>query len=204
MPPTKIRYPGGSKSLEYGVWAAIKRRCYNPNAAFFARYGGRGIVMCERWRTSFDSFMEDMGPRPEGGTIDRIDNDGNYEPGNCRWVSQKEQVRNTSVNRRITVRGETASLAEWCERAGVSYSRTIQRLNAGESAEEALFGPSREKMLIHGHEPKELARRAGVDIATIYWRARQGWPLEEICSPPKANARKAWITRRANRSASAT
>lgn len=198
------RKHGQSKTLEYGVWAAIKRRCYNPNVVHYDRYGGRGIRMCDAWRNSFEAFMRDMGPRPPGGTIDRIDNDGHYEPGNCRWVPQKQQVRNMSANRLITVRGETVSLAEWCERVGVSYSRTIQRLNAGRTPEEALFGPDKQKMLIHGRDPKELAAISGTDIATVYRRARDGWPLEEICSPPKSDARKAWATKRANRSASAT
>lgn len=79
----------------YDVWCGIKDRCLNANSRWFHRYGGRGISICQRWRDSFAAFLEDMGPRPVGLSIDRINNDGNYEPGNCRWATQKQQVANS-------------------------------------------------------------------------------------------------------------
>ena len=88
---------GLSKTSEYKVWKGIKRRCYNKNTERYPRYGGRGIIMCETWKNSFKAFYEDMGPRPSNQhQIDRIDNDGNYEPTNCQWASRIDNVRNNS------------------------------------------------------------------------------------------------------------
>ena len=135
----------GARVPEYRTWGHIIQRCTNPNHPGFRGYGARGITVCDRWRESFAAFYEDMGPRPSSKhSIDRIDNDGGYEPGNCRWATKKTQSRNTSTNRLLTFRGRTQSLAAWAEETGISQFTLSTRVNTlGWSVERALTEPVR-------------------------------------------------------------
>jgi len=118
----------------------MKTRCTNQRVASFADYGGRGVVVCERWAGSFSAFLEDMGERPPGTTLDRWpDTNGNYEPSNCRWATRVQQQRNTTTNKRITFRSETLTLTEWAERTGINKSTLSYRLRAGWATEKALM-----------------------------------------------------------------
>lgn len=127
----------------YSIWANMKTRCYNPNGRHYHRYGGRGIRICNEWRNNFKSFYDwsmENGYEP-GLTIDRIDNDGNYEPSNCRWTTSKKQGNNTRRCIFITINGETKTLTEWCESIGINYRTVQDRRKRGWSIEEALFTP---------------------------------------------------------------
>jgi len=122
----------------YTVWAAMRRRCYSKADTRYHDYGGRGITVCDRWRHSFEAFLADMGECPPGMELDRKDNDGPYSPENCRWATKKQQGRNKRNNRLVTFEGKTHPLVVWCERFGLHYYRTLQRLTRdGRTPEEA-------------------------------------------------------------------
>lgn len=142
-------------TLEYHSWQAMKRRCHAPKVDSYKYYGERGISICTRWRNSFQNFYDDMGPIP-GPTysIERIDNDGNYAPGNCRWATTKEQGRNMRTNRMLTYNGKTLCLVEWSEITGIGATTISERLKRDWSIEEALIIPVlRRKRYLHGRKP---------------------------------------------------
>lgn len=118
---------GKAYSPVYGVWAQMLSRCLNERAQSYCRYGARGITVCERWR-DFTLFYADMGDPPAGFMIERIDNNGNYEPGNCRWASRAEQSRNKRTNVRLTHRGVTRTLSEWADHVGISKQAMWARI----------------------------------------------------------------------------
>lgn len=127
---------------EYRCWKAMKGRCLNPNNSSYARYGGRGITVCDRWHRSFEDFLADMGRKPtREHTIDRIDSKGNYEPGNCRWATKVEQRRNTCTVRPVTIDGETQLITDWAKVSGVPEESISSRLRKGWSPKDAVFRP---------------------------------------------------------------
>ena len=122
---------------EYRSWKDMRARCNNPSDSDYADYGGRGIAVCDRW-ADFAAFYEDMGDRPEGMTLDRIDVNGNYEPQNCRWASSKTQANNKRTNHIIEIDGESRTLQAWCDQHGVEPSKVRYRLSVGLTPIEAL------------------------------------------------------------------
>jgi hypothetical protein len=123
-------------SPEHAVWRAMKDRCLNPRCE---GYGGRGITVCAEWANSFERFYGDVGSRPsEIHSLDRVDNDGNYEPGNVRWATRKEQANNTRSNRSLTFDGRTQHVSEWATELGIPHSTIHTRLTRGETVESAL------------------------------------------------------------------
>lgn len=133
---------GRTRSREYGIYLAMKQRCRNSEQKSFSHYGGRGITICEKWMKSFKSFLDDMGrcPSPDH-SIDRVDNNGNYEPGNCRWATQTEQMRNQAKNRILEFNGLSKCVAEWAEITGLHVNTIKFRLRSGWPIEEVLTIP---------------------------------------------------------------
>jgi hypothetical protein len=129
---------GKSKTQIYSRWAGIIARCYDEAQISYPRYGGRGIKVCDRWRKSFENFYADMGDVPIGRQIDRIDNNGDYSPENCRWVSVIDNARNRRTTKMLTYEGRTAPLAVWAEEIGIPLTRLSRRIREGWSPEEAL------------------------------------------------------------------
>jgi hypothetical protein len=114
----------------YQSWANMKVRCLNKNSPSYSYYGSRGIKVCKRW-LKFQNFLEDMGERPKGKTLDRIDNDGHYEAINCRWATYKEQNRNTSRTVFIEIEGKSVKLIEYAELIGITLTAAYARLRRG-------------------------------------------------------------------------
>jgi len=129
---------GKSRSKTYASWGSMISRCSNEKLPTFKHYGGRGISVCPRW-TTFENFLADMGPRPVGTTLDRIDNNGNYEPGNCRWATIVEQRNNCRSNHLVTFKHMTRTIADWARVVGIPYFTLHARVSKyGWSAERAL------------------------------------------------------------------
>ena len=128
---------GLSKSPIYAIWFGMRARCSNPKNTHYHRYGGRGIQVCERWK-KFENFVADMGMPPRGKTVERINNDGNYEPSNCRWASRKEQANNTRRNTFIQTSQGKLSLREIASRAGITYEAVQERRRRGWAGDQLL------------------------------------------------------------------
>ena len=125
----RLHDPGEKHTPEYWTWKSLKGRCYNKNNQDYYLYGGRGIKVCSRWRRDYYAFLADVGRRPEGCvSLDRINGNGNYERGNCRWATIQQQARNTSSNRLITYRGRTQCLAAWTDGNAIDQTRLRRRL----------------------------------------------------------------------------
>lgn len=130
----------GAFSGAYNSWYGMVQRCTNPKRRYYHRYGGRGITVAPEW-LNFPSFLADMGERPQGCSLDRIDNDAGYHPGNCRWATQKEQLRNSSNCALLTYEGVQKPIIDWCEDFSIASSVVHARLKRGWPPEEALTTP---------------------------------------------------------------
>jgi hypothetical protein len=176
---------GGSRSAEYRIWAGMKNRCLDKSNIKFNRYGGRGIMVCHKWLNSFEAFLFDMGQRPTSKhSIDRMDNNGNYEPSNCRWATSKEQANNTSTNVLLTINGITKPLSIWAAEYGLDRSVVVSRVINGDVGE-ALIRPSglRTKKITFSGITDTYAgwsKRLGLNPETISQRIRRNkWSVEK-------------------------
>ena len=142
MGNTHGHYVGGKKSPTYTSWCKMLERCRQPNRDHAEYYQAKGITACDRW-LKFENFLADMGERPDGKTLDRIDNDRGYEPSNCRWASPAEQVRNRCHTVWLDHDGRRLCMKDWAKEIGISYWTLKSRLKLGWSAEKALTTPPR-------------------------------------------------------------
>lgn len=132
---------GMANTITYNTWDSMKQRCLNEDSEGYRHYGGRGISVCDRWMT-FQNFIDDMGERPSGKTIDRIDVNGNYEPGNCRWATPVEQGNNRRSNVFIEFNGLKLTATQWAEKIGIGSKTIMYRLKNGWSVFDTLNTPT--------------------------------------------------------------
>jgi len=180
----RIMQHGMSHTHVYHVWQAMLQRCENPNAQSYANYGARGISVCPAWH-NFEAFFADMGNRPTGYSLERENNDGNYEPENCRWATTVEQANNNRRNRIIVINGQSRTFAQWAKYAGLKWYTLRQRLDVcGWDIERALTEPVTEAEQYTFREKtmtlKEWADETGIHIDTLRSRLgnKLGWSLE--------------------------
>lgn len=138
---------GQSKTRLYTIWTSMKKRCFDPNSHAYHLYGNRGITVCDEWKESFESFRDwsIANGYSDSLSIDRIDVDGNYEPGNCRWTTAIGQARNKRNNRVVTINGVTKFMVDWFEESPVSITTIYQRLRNGWNVEDAILKPDQRK-----------------------------------------------------------
>lgn len=185
-----------SETRLYSIWANMKQRCYNPKNKFYNHYGGKGIIVCEEWLNDFEVFQEwayGNGYR-EYLSIDRINNDKGYMPQNCRWVTQKEQMQNTTLTRFITINGVKKRLGEWSQISGVKPGTLSKRYKNGVRGDR-LLQPTRlrrktpynaKRITINGvtKSISEWSEESGVQVNTINARLRRGVKGTELIEKP--------------------
>jgi DNA-binding XRE family transcriptional regulator len=191
METRKREYHGLGKSSTYHTWAGMKQRCYNPKQGAYRNYGARGIVVCDRWKDSFAAFVEDMGEKPDGLSLGRVDNDGPYSPENCRWQTASEQARNTRRTKRVEMDGVAVPLIDVLVGSDLTVATVKNRLGKGWSLEEALG--------LVPHLKDSFLTFDGLSMSQADWSTRlgitrqaldqrlnvSGWSVERALSTPK-------------------
>lgn len=177
---------------EYNSWLGARYRCSSEKHPAWEHYGGRGITMCERWANDFWAFYEDMGPRPEGKELDRINNDGNYEPGNCRWVTSLENLNNRgprTQRKRITYNGIRATVDVWSAMTGIPQSELELRIARGWSSQHIVGAKMPCKWVCFdniSYDVRELSKQFNKSEGTIISQWKKGWSFDQISGETKA------------------
>jgi hypothetical protein len=179
---------GTVESKCYYTWQAMKQRCYNEKESRYARYGGRGISVCWEWIDSYESFLSDMGlPPTMEHQIDRVDNDGNYNKSNCRWVSRQENANNKSNNLIVTANGKSQTLMDWERETGIGRTTIKARLDRGYSPEIAVSTKERLRSRVYKtpfgefNSLPEASKETGLAISTISGRFKSDSFPEWAC-----------------------
>lgn len=178
----------------YVSWSGLFRRCYNPKFSSYENYGGRGIKVCERWHR-FENFLEDMGDRPPGTTLDRWpDKNGDYEPGNCRWATTSEQMFNTRRTIDVQHSGRRVTTGDLAKEAGISMDLIRHRLKSGMTVNQAINASNlNERQIEHNGLSMSMAaweRHLGLNRGTVETRLRRGKSVEEALAPVQSRHRK--------------
>ena len=172
---------GMTETSEYSAWKNIKSRCLNSDHKHYSNYGGRGIKICDRWKNSFENFFTDMGKKPTSKhSIDRIDNNSDYCPENCKWSTRVQQENNKRTNKPlITIGNETRTIAQWTTKMGFEESVIYNRLKLGWSEYDAVMTPVETgKLITIGNETRAIAQwttKMGFNRTLIQSRLRLGW-----------------------------
>lgn len=180
----KWKYSSSKYRREYNSWYSMHQRCLNPEKDNYASYGGAGISICERWINSFDNFIDDMGFRPKGTTLDRIDSAGNYEPSNCKWSTYSEQTINTNRTFWVDDNGKKICLNYFAKKYGIPSTTIKYRIEKGESIEQAKRKP--DANLVYNVEYKgvvyglrSICREFGLPKTTLARKRSQGMTIKQ-------------------------
>ncbi len=186
------RRHGMTDTKVHHIWHGMRQRCQNPSAPAYPRYGGRGIKVCDRWQV-FEDFVADMGHPTAEQSIDRIDNDGDYEHGNCRWATAKEQANNRTTNHRIEHDGRSLTISQWARETGIKEAVISARISKGWPVDKMLtkpmYTPQKHRFRGRAQTISEWASEMGILRGMIDARVHRGWSLEQAVFEPVRGSR---------------
>lgn len=174
----------------YKSYDSMKQRCNNPNNKDYRYYGGKGVIVCNRWLESFMNFFEDMGERPQGMSIDRLDNSEHYCKENCKWSDKYEQSNNRKGITCVEIGGVKKTISQWQKISGVSRSTILKRINAGITGHEIIRESSKKNIQIPfngvAHTTIEWSKITGIAPNTLNYRLKHGWTVNDALNAPVA------------------